>query len=118
MQGRARLAFQFTEVALDVLESLFGGDLPERRSLFVVKQPADIPNGSRYALLNDPQGAAIAVYQSATALEPEHARVYRDATVLLRPKTGLKDMFVELDRRVYAPLCAALALGAFTSATA
>jgi phospholipid/cholesterol/gamma-HCH transport system substrate-binding protein len=30
-------------------------------------------------------------------LEPEFARVYRDATVLLRPKTGLKDMVAELE---------------------
>ena len=30
-------------------------------------------------------------------IEPEHAPVYRDATILLRPKTGLKDMFLELD---------------------
>lgn len=30
-------------------------------------------------------------------IEPEHARVYKDATVLLRPKTGLKDMVAELD---------------------
>jgi phospholipid/cholesterol/gamma-HCH transport system substrate-binding protein len=29
-------------------------------------------------------------------IEPEHDRVYRDATALLRPKTGLKDMVVEL----------------------
>jgi phospholipid/cholesterol/gamma-HCH transport system substrate-binding protein len=30
-------------------------------------------------------------------LEPKYAAVYRDATMLLRPKTGLKDMIVELD---------------------
>ena len=30
-------------------------------------------------------------------IEPEHAPVYKDATILLRPKTGLKDMFLELD---------------------
>lgn len=30
-------------------------------------------------------------------IQPEHAPVYRDATILLRPKTGLKDMFLELD---------------------
>jgi len=30
-------------------------------------------------------------------IRPEHAPVYRDATILLRPKTGLKDMFLELD---------------------
>ena len=30
-------------------------------------------------------------------LEPEFARVYRDATILLRPKTGLKDMVAELE---------------------
>lgn len=30
-------------------------------------------------------------------IEPRFARVYPDATVLLRPKTGLKDMIVELD---------------------
>lgn len=30
-------------------------------------------------------------------LEPRFARVYPDATVLLRPKTGLKDMVIELD---------------------
>ena len=29
-------------------------------------------------------------------IEREHARIYRDATVLLRPKTGLKDMVAEL----------------------
>ncbi|MEA2386661.1 MAG: phospholipid/cholesterol/gamma-HCH transport system substrate-binding protein, partial [Thermoleophilaceae bacterium] len=29
-------------------------------------------------------------------IEPRFARVYRDATVLLRPKTGLKDMVAEL----------------------
>jgi phospholipid/cholesterol/gamma-HCH transport system substrate-binding protein len=32
----------------------------------------------------------------AMKIRPEHARVYRDATVLLRPKTGLKDMVAEL----------------------
>jgi phospholipid/cholesterol/gamma-HCH transport system substrate-binding protein len=30
-------------------------------------------------------------------IEPEYARVYRNATVLLRPKTGLKDMVAELN---------------------
>jgi phospholipid/cholesterol/gamma-HCH transport system substrate-binding protein len=30
-------------------------------------------------------------------IEREHARIYRDATVLLRPKTGLKDMVAELN---------------------
>ena len=30
-------------------------------------------------------------------LDPEEARVYPDATILLRPKTGVKDMVVELD---------------------
>jgi len=30
-------------------------------------------------------------------LEPKYSRVYRDATVLLRPKTGLKDMVAELE---------------------
>jgi phospholipid/cholesterol/gamma-HCH transport system substrate-binding protein len=30
-------------------------------------------------------------------IEPDHARVYRDATILLRPKTGLKDMTAELN---------------------
>jgi phospholipid/cholesterol/gamma-HCH transport system substrate-binding protein len=30
-------------------------------------------------------------------LREEHARVYRDATILLRPKTGLKDMYLSLD---------------------
>ena len=30
-------------------------------------------------------------------IEPRYDRVYRDATVLLRPKTGLKDMVAELD---------------------
>jgi phospholipid/cholesterol/gamma-HCH transport system substrate-binding protein len=30
-------------------------------------------------------------------IEEQHARVYRDATVLLRPKTGLKDMVAELE---------------------
>jgi phospholipid/cholesterol/gamma-HCH transport system substrate-binding protein len=30
-------------------------------------------------------------------IRPEHDRVYRDATVLLRPKTGLKDMVAELN---------------------
>ena len=30
-------------------------------------------------------------------IEPEHSRVYKDATVLLRPKTGLKDMVAQLD---------------------
>jgi phospholipid/cholesterol/gamma-HCH transport system substrate-binding protein len=29
-------------------------------------------------------------------IERKHARIYRDATVLLRPKTGLKDMVAEL----------------------
>ena len=30
-------------------------------------------------------------------IERDHARIYRNATVLLRPKTGLKDMVAELD---------------------
>jgi phospholipid/cholesterol/gamma-HCH transport system substrate-binding protein len=30
-------------------------------------------------------------------LKPKYARVYRDAGILLRPKTGLKDMFLSLD---------------------
>ena len=30
-------------------------------------------------------------------LKPKYNRVYRDASVLLRPKTGLKDMFLSLD---------------------
>jgi phospholipid/cholesterol/gamma-HCH transport system substrate-binding protein len=30
-------------------------------------------------------------------IEPDHDRVFRDATVLLRPKTGLKDMVAELN---------------------
>ena len=30
-------------------------------------------------------------------IEREHAEIYRDATILLRPKTGLKDMVAELD---------------------
>jgi phospholipid/cholesterol/gamma-HCH transport system substrate-binding protein len=30
-------------------------------------------------------------------MEPRYGRVYRDATVLLRPKTGLKDMVAELE---------------------
>jgi len=30
-------------------------------------------------------------------MRPEYAEVYEDATILLRPKTGLKDMFLELD---------------------
>ena len=30
-------------------------------------------------------------------IQPKYAPVYRDATILLRPKTGLKDMFLELD---------------------
>src|SRR5688572_3208337 len=30
-------------------------------------------------------------------IQDEHKPIYRDATMLLRPKTGLKDMFVELD---------------------
>jgi phospholipid/cholesterol/gamma-HCH transport system substrate-binding protein len=29
-------------------------------------------------------------------IERDHARIYRDATILLRPKTGLKDMVAEL----------------------
>ena len=29
-------------------------------------------------------------------IEPKYAKVYRDATILLRPKTGLKDMVAEL----------------------
>ena len=30
-------------------------------------------------------------------IRPEYSKVYKDATILLRPKTGLKDMFLELD---------------------
>src|SRR5829696_9268573 len=30
-------------------------------------------------------------------MEPRYGRVYQDATVLLRPKTGLKDMVAELE---------------------
>src|SRR5215217_8716713 len=30
-------------------------------------------------------------------MEPRYGRVYKDATVLLRPKTGLKDMVAELE---------------------
>jgi phospholipid/cholesterol/gamma-HCH transport system substrate-binding protein len=30
-------------------------------------------------------------------IEREHAPIYRDATILLRPKTGLKDMYLSLD---------------------
>jgi phospholipid/cholesterol/gamma-HCH transport system substrate-binding protein len=30
-------------------------------------------------------------------IEREHAPIYRDATILLRPKTGLKDMYLALD---------------------
>ena len=30
-------------------------------------------------------------------MEEEHAPIYRDARVLLRPKTGLKDMYLQLD---------------------
>jgi phospholipid/cholesterol/gamma-HCH transport system substrate-binding protein len=30
-------------------------------------------------------------------IQPEHAPIYRDATILLRPKTGLKDMYIALD---------------------
>jgi phospholipid/cholesterol/gamma-HCH transport system substrate-binding protein len=30
-------------------------------------------------------------------LDPDEARIYPDATILLRPKTGVKDMVVELD---------------------
>jgi phospholipid/cholesterol/gamma-HCH transport system substrate-binding protein len=30
-------------------------------------------------------------------LRQEHSQVYRDATILLRPKTGLKDMYLSLD---------------------
>ncbi len=30
-------------------------------------------------------------------IQPKYADVYEDATILLRPKTGLKDMFLELD---------------------
>jgi phospholipid/cholesterol/gamma-HCH transport system substrate-binding protein len=30
-------------------------------------------------------------------IDPDHDRVFRDATVLLRPRTGLKDMVAELD---------------------
>ncbi len=30
-------------------------------------------------------------------IQPKHAPIYRDASILLRPKTGLKDMFLELD---------------------
>src|SRR5215218_5027728 len=30
-------------------------------------------------------------------MQPEYSRVYRNATVLLRPKTGLKDMVAELE---------------------
>lgn len=29
-------------------------------------------------------------------IEPRHARIYKDASILLRPKTGLKDMVAEL----------------------
>ena len=38
-------------------------------------------------------GRAIATMR----IEPRFARVYPDATILLRPKTGLKDMVIELD---------------------
>jgi phospholipid/cholesterol/gamma-HCH transport system substrate-binding protein len=31
-------------------------------------------------------------------IEEEHAPVYRDATILLRPRTGLKDMYLSLER--------------------
>ena len=30
-------------------------------------------------------------------MQPKYSRVYRNATVLLRPKTGLKDMVAELE---------------------
>ncbi len=30
-------------------------------------------------------------------IKREHAPIYKDASILLRPKTGLKDMFLELD---------------------
>jgi phospholipid/cholesterol/gamma-HCH transport system substrate-binding protein len=33
----------------------------------------------------------------STDIEPRYARIYPNATVLLRPKTGLKDMVLELD---------------------
>ena len=33
---------------------------------------------------------------SAMKIDREHATIYRDATILLRPKTGLKDMMAEL----------------------
>lgn len=37
-------------------------------------------------------------------IEPRHARIHRDATLLLRPKTSLKDMVVQLDPGRRGPL--------------
>ena len=39
------------------------------------------------------QGKAVVTLR----MEPRYGRVYKDATVLLRPKTGLKDMVAELE---------------------
>jgi predicted enzyme related to lactoylglutathione lyase len=39
----------------------------------VTKQISDMPNGGRYALLEDPQGASFGVYQSASEHGPEKA---------------------------------------------
>jgi phospholipid/cholesterol/gamma-HCH transport system substrate-binding protein len=39
------------------------------------------------------EGAAVVELK----IQEKHAPIYRDAKMLLRPKTGLKDMFVELD---------------------
>ena len=39
----------------------------------VVRPPTTIPNGSRYAVLSDPQGAVFAIYESAADLGPESA---------------------------------------------
>ena len=39
----------------------------------VTKQISDMPNGGRYALLDDPQGASFGVYQSASDHGPEKA---------------------------------------------
>jgi phospholipid/cholesterol/gamma-HCH transport system substrate-binding protein len=64
----------------------------------------------RIASIDLENGAAVA----KLAIEPRFAQVYPDATVLMRPKTGLKDMVAELDPgspRSGAPLASGVELG-------